>query len=708
MENETDKRIERLEDEVRALRLELNELKGTTSTPKEQAIQRIQKPSEKKEELENHLVKLNKATAAKKKPIQLSEPEKQENKPKKQLSMEEIILWLLPKIFMIILVLGVLWGLKVISEFGLLSNGLKIALAYLLSIALVVIGIVMDMKKRVSSQIFTIVLYGGAFIIGILTTAAGAILYDVLDLYFALLLALIYIAYGITICYVKKNEVLSIFVIFTSLLLPYLLEYMDFNGTVILLYVLLVYAAIQFIFIKHGQSIAMYVAYAFSLIAIQVISSLNDGTTLLYALSTIVLNAIFLVVWWRLNKPFGKWRTVDEGLLFSLSGLTVLMINFMTVEASIPMLILVILYGAMAYLAYKRTKSRIVDIAGTLSLLTIFNLLTIINALDQFEVVILPLSAFLGLMLSLKLNALLMKITYTFLFTVHVLFHLLFAEITPFWNIEHLNYLLIFIYLTVLFIYLKKHSKLMPIPFGNTSIHFVKDLFPIIVVGYFFSYVFKLDLSYFSNSGYTYVTAFVLAIVMLISLFVSEKIIGKGLRYVLVFVFLLSFLNFIPTHYVDGVDIWLNLAVRISYALIIIAILADIYMKGYLYKSWVSLLKIDIDGFLTVGILGMLVFLYALLGQFQFDGLLSYFTVVTGKTFLLFIIAATSLWMSTKQLLRKVKVMGYCVLSIAIIKLVFFDLDSLSLIIRAVLFMVIGGIGLFLSNRLLSKNTKEA
>lgn len=47
-------------------------------------------------------------------------------------------------------------------------------------------------------------LYGGAFIIGILTTAAGAILYEVLGLTMALIIAVIFIGYGIALVISRK------------------------------------------------------------------------------------------------------------------------------------------------------------------------------------------------------------------------------------------------------------------------------------------------------------------------------------------------------------------------------------------------------------------------------------------------------------------------------------------------------------------------
>ena len=724
MEKETDKRIERLEGEVRALRLELDELKEIKNGFKEVDASTPDHPKQiQQKEVENHLVKLNKAASEKnKKPILNNSNKKEEpltplqkqslaktpaQPHKKQRSFEEVILWLLPKVFMIILVLGVLWGLKVISDIGLLSNGLKIVLAYCLSIGLIIIGIILDLKKPESSHTFTVVLYGGGFIIGILTTAAGAILYDVLGLYLALVLALVFIGYGISICYIKKNQVLSIFVIFTSLLLPYLLEYMDFNGMLILLYVLIVYGFMQFVVVKHNQSITMYFSYFFSMIAVHIIWTLNDDGTGMYVLSLILLNVILLLVWWELYKPFSKWRAIHEGLLFSLNGVTILLINFISDNATLPLLLLTVIYGTLALFANNRSESRVVDIATTITLLTILNIIMVINAIDHLEMVLLPLSAFLGLMMGLKLNAKLMKIMYSFLFTFFVIIHLIVDEIKPFWTMEHLNYLLIFIYLVALFLYLKRQTTLDFTEDGKAKVNFSLDIFPIFLALYFFIYVYNFDITYLSHDNHAYLTALVLAVVMLISLFISEKIIGRGLRYILIFAFVLTYVNHIPTHFVEGVDIWLNLLVRIMYAFIVIAILADIYMKGYLYKTWVSQLKLDVDGILTVGIIGALLLLYSLLGQLQFDGIVNYFFVVTGKTLLLFITASLSLWMSSTGELRKVKAMGYTLLSIAILKLIFSDLESLNLIIRAFLFIIIGGIGLFLSKRLLDKNTKS-
>lgn len=120
-------------------------------------------------------------------------------------------------------------------------------------------------RRKVDSSAITISLYGGAFIVGILTTAASAILYEIIGLILALGITLLYIGYGIAISYLKKNEALTVFVAFTSLLLPYLLEYMDFSAVIILLFVVVLFAALQLvIYQRQAKASPLYCHILFS------------------------------------------------------------------------------------------------------------------------------------------------------------------------------------------------------------------------------------------------------------------------------------------------------------------------------------------------------------------------------------------------------------------------------------------------------------
>lgn len=715
MERDVEKRLADLEEEVRSLRMELNELTANkTHAAHESMPGTVAKAADGESTPEKHLLTLNKKALSSNKETPISiKPnrtagDKETAKEPAHRSFEEVFLWLLPKVFMLILVLGVLWGLKVISDIGMLTNGVKIMLAYLLSVGLVIIAYLMDRKRPESSRIYTVVLYGGAFIIGILTTAAGAILYAVLPLYTALLLALVYIAYGIIICYVKKNEVLSIFVLFASLLLPYLLEYMDFNGAIIVLYVLVVYSSMQWIFTKHGQSTAMYCSYFFSVAALFIIWSFNEESAWLYTAGLLLLNILFLLVWWRLYKPYSKRRTIHEGLLFSLSVFTVVLINFIAEEAAGPLLALLIAYSAMAVYALKRQENRVMDILATLALLVVINIVLDLELAESLELLLLPFAAFSGLILALKLDAIFMKAVYSVVFAINIIAQIMIYEVQPFWTAEHLNYLVIMLYLVILFWFFRfKNKPQRGTQLEANTLHLTVDIFPVLAVLYFFIYFAKIDLAYLSNDRYPYAAMLLLALVMLLSFFVSENLIGRALRYMLIIAFALAYINLLPTHFVQGFDIWLNLFVRFIYVLILIAVVADLFKKGFLYRSWLSKTKINVDTTVTLGIVFSMILMYSILEQAKFEKIISPLFAITMKTLLLFLTATASLWISAAEQYRKVRITGYCLIAIAMFKLFFFDLDSLDLIIRAVLFMLIGAVGLLLSNRLLTKNSQK-
>ena len=185
MDRDLQRRVERLEEEVRHLRQELTVLKARGDEKTDYLPEAKSTVSQLKKTLFDKPTPKQRTTEEDKFAFeQVIQTQTEPTKP--QRSLEETITWMLPKVFMVILVLGVLWGLKLISDYGYLSDHVKIVLAYALSIGLIVLPYILE-KKQKSSQAIIISLYGGAFIIGILTTAAGAILYDVLHLNLSLI-----------------------------------------------------------------------------------------------------------------------------------------------------------------------------------------------------------------------------------------------------------------------------------------------------------------------------------------------------------------------------------------------------------------------------------------------------------------------------------------------------------------------------------------
>ena len=92
-----------------------------------------------------------------------------------------------------------------------------------------------------------------------------------------------------------------------------------------------------------------------------------------------------------------------------------------------------------------------------------------------------------------------------------------------------------------------------------------------------------------------------------------------------------------------------------------------------------------------------------LIHQFTYNNVLDWKLSIALATITLFLTASVSLWISSTHHLKTLRTTGFIILVIAFIKLIFFDLSALDLLIRAVLFITIGGIGMLLSGRLLRK-----
>ncbi|MFJ7735063.1 DUF2339 domain-containing protein [Lysinibacillus sp. NPDC097287] len=691
MSAEMEQRIAKLEQEVVDLRQEVNALK-----------QHRQKEQSPKNIMSKPII-LDPSIAQKPKAKPKPEPDI-EKVMKPTRSLEERIMWALPKVFMVILVLGVLWGLKLVSDYGYLSNEVKIILAYVLSVALAVTAYVLE-NKKLGSEAITISLYGGAFIIGILTTAAGAIMYEVLGLYVALMIALFYIGYGIAISFFKKNEVLTTFVAFTSLLLPYLLEYMEFSPVIILGFIVVLFGALQFVIIQHQQKIALYVATFFSVFAISILSLINGDNKTVFALTLLGVLAMFFMSWCRMDIVELVWKRVHAGLLFSVSGISLLLMNLLVSSLAYSEVLLLIMFGlfiGMTFYGHQHKLQEAFDVAGTLAILTLLNVLLVMNLPDDVDRLLLPFSAFVGVMIALRLRASVMKVINSFIFMITVLLSYFIHEPVPFFSIGHISLVLPLVYLIVIYVYAKRPKETLNLFEKLMKDIYAVDFLAVITCSYFLAYIGKIDAAYFAGvTDLPHWMCIVLAVLFAGSLIVPDKYIGRVVTPILgaFFMLITMSLTLIPYN-MQGIE-WLNIVTRLVYMAVIVAIIVDIYMNGRIAQKYHKLMEKFTDHSISTGVVLVMVSVWGLLYQLAYNQLLDWTIRIALTTITLFMFASISLWLSSVRSLRILRLTGFTILAFAIVKLVFFDLSALDLLIRALLFMTIGGLGLFLSNRLL-------
>ncbi|WP_342472813.1 DUF2339 domain-containing protein [Metasolibacillus sp. FSL H7-0170] len=702
MEREWQERVEKLEREVQQLTKELAELKQQNrQQPKEQpsAIRQLV-PQFERNAVEKPAPEV--ISGLETKAVQ----EKQAVTPKPKRSFEERITTILPKVFMIILVLGILWGLKLASDFGLLSDTLKVFAAYIVSIA---IGIYAwrSEKNKVTLSPMLVALYGGSFIIGILATAAGAILYEIFTLTFALIIAVLYVAYGIAISYVKGSEALSSFVVFTSLLLPYLLEFMDFSKLFILIYVVLIFMAMQLVIMKHNQHIALYIGMFFSLLAIQILWFTQFKQTPYFAMSYIVVLALFLKSWWQLFKRSEKWKLLQQGALFSISSFTLLLLNLIIFDEPYQIIYLFIvfaLYALMAFVVYKNNERQVFDISATIAMLLTFNIVLTFDFAVGYSRVALVLSAVAGIMLAIRLRAPLMKVTYTALLFLMAFALYFTTDVRPFWHVENIALLVLIISIVSAYIYAKM-PKEEPTHFEQLiDKYYIIDSIAAAIVLFLMLYMTKLDYAYISTAQYIpYIVFSVTAISMLIAFIVNHCWIGNFVPIILIVCYLTQGITLLSTGLVDDTHIFLQLVTRGIFILTLLALLADLYEEGRIYQKWQKFIEKYIEIYMISGI--FIITLY-------FINLISYLEMIDGftwgiaimlKTLTLFTIASLTIIIGRRKQWKKVAAAGFILLLIAILKLIFFDLATLNLLIRAILFIVVGAAGMLLSGRLLRK-----
>lgn len=693
MERDTEmlERIAALEQEVRSLKTEVQHLKQHV---------KIEQVAPIKKEPVKPFVRQKLSV-----PSTVAVPREDTIPEKEKRSLEELFTRALPRIFTVILVLGVLWGLKLVSDYGFLSDNVKIIAGFVLSIGLGACAYYME-KKEKGSRVVALSLYGGAFIVGILTTAAGAILYDVLSLYVALIFALIYIVYGVFISYVKGNEALTALVVFTSLLLPYLLEYMQFSGIIIGIFVVLLFAVVQVVILKHTQRRALYIGTAFSVLALAVVSIFHDERLVFFAFAIIAVFSLFLVSFLRLYSRDNK---LHASLLFTFTVFVLSLINGILSREETPLLIALVLFFAIVagalYIVFKRADRLLIDMFGTLSVIVLLNIITQLNISSEMSLLLMIVVAFGGLVVAVKHAILFMKWVKGITFSVLAFFVLMFYEVEPFFSLKHLNIVVVIAMLVVLYKVLLLY-KAAPVE-EKKRLFKLEDIYPCLLYLVALLYVWKLDWAYMPQHYATFLAYSVIAFAFAAVLVVKRKIVGHFLPWLASGVYVFSGLVLLSTVWVDDQAVIVALIVRILYFAILWAIVADAWEQGWIYKNHKTFFSQYIEQLTIASMIISIIWIFSITNFMNFHDLINWSSAVILNTVFIFIFACFSLFLAAKRSYSNLKMVGIGLLFFGIIKMIFFDLSELDILIRSISFIIIGSIGLVISNKLLGKGKDE-
>lgn len=696
MDNEWQRRVEALEEEVRSLREEVTVLKALQHPAKQASVVKREMP--KAISATGGGPKSEESAAVRTAvPQQAAEPKMPGESSK---SFEERLVAALPKVFMLIFVLGVLWGLKLISDYGMLADGMKIVLAYLASAGLAILSFALEKKGRSVRAMHT-ALYGGSFAVGVLATAAAVLIYGVMSTMPALFIALAYIIYGIMLCHWKGSEGLTIFVMFTSLLLPYLLEYMEFNSLIVIGFVVVLFAAIQVVLATHGQRLALYVTALFAGLSTLILYLMGDRESWIYPYGWLAIIATFFVGWIATGKN-GKWPRIQEGLLYSYGvvGITFLHVFYLPDEGqTILFTVSTLIIVAFALWMKRRGDRNATDIFAAVAIVGAVNGLLAWEMDGEWRTVIILTTAAIGMLLGIRIEAPVMKLTNVALlvFTTFIIFGGFQVE----GPLELLMHVLAISYFIAGIYYSEKRKAASFLTVWLEKVYWA-EITRIATYWLLVLFIAKLDTSYITE-GYTlYFTLSFIALSCAAALMAPRRITGIALPVLLLAI--MSFCTLVVWSSINRYEgVLLQGAMHLIYIAVWGALVLDLHYKGMIYRRHEKHLEPRFEQLFIVGWLVVLVNLWNMAYFILEIGFIPEFVYIIFATCLLFACAAAFIIFGRKYNMELVLKAGFVLLILAIGKLVFVDLSSLDLLVRAIVFLVIGAIGLLLSNRLLKK-----
>ncbi|TYS17768.1 DUF2339 domain-containing protein [Rossellomorea vietnamensis] len=149
----------------------------------------------------------------------------------------------LPRVFILVLILGVLWGYKAMVDIGLITEPIRILLGYALAGFFVWLG---ERQVKKGRNALGQILIGGAIPILILSTFAGNVLYGIIPGSLAFIVNVIWVILGIYLSDRHNSQPIAVLSSITGFLVPFLIEGTSTNILLFTGYEVLFFIALLF------------------------------------------------------------------------------------------------------------------------------------------------------------------------------------------------------------------------------------------------------------------------------------------------------------------------------------------------------------------------------------------------------------------------------------------------------------------------------
>ncbi|CAF1826078.1 MULTISPECIES: DUF2339 domain-containing protein [Bacillus] len=279
--DELNKRVGRLEQELESVKREIANL---AAGKKEQTVVKTDEHP-----------KINKETEV---------PQKTPAPRKENRTLENMAGNWLPKIFIFVFLLGMIWAFVAAAEKGWINAYMRVGAGLIVSIVLYVLG---SRSHKKNASVLGSSLLAGSNIVYIVSLFAGNMLYQIIPTPLTMILLAAGVAGGVYISRKYRSQTLIAIIVAGVYLYPFLFGGKQGNEYIFYVYESLVFAGLIYETVKQKYSVAWNIAnYAF-ILAIFAFLSFTDAQVTGWTLAVFILQqAITILSALRSNSQFKK------------------------------------------------------------------------------------------------------------------------------------------------------------------------------------------------------------------------------------------------------------------------------------------------------------------------------------------------------------------------------------------------------------------
>lgn len=678
------RRLSALEVEVRLLR---EQLRGKSADQRTLLTENMQtRPVKPKETIQPEQPVL---VTAKETPLKSNQ-----SSPAKEIDFEKVLSTWLPRVFMFILLLGVLWGLKVGIDYGFVSPVMRIGMGYVGTIILYILG--MRYYNRAKKG-FGLTLLGGLIALGILTTFAAHHLYSLLNFIFAFIIGMAYIGIGVWLSSRTHSETLTIFSAIAGFLLPFLLEGEGATAIQFCSYILLLFLSLFYLSLSQKHRYTFYITFLLFHLTLGVYLVLEWPVGEVWILVGTVLIQHGTILFFYLNGSIER-QVFTEALLYTNFVFTIGWIQLLeTNEEVVVYGLFALLYIALVVYLTKREDRSLQSILLAIAVFAVSVFLLAFNFDDErIRLLSFLLTGTIGLWVGFRFQTMRSVIVSSCVYIFTILAIFTWIRIDRWFSLDHFLWIAFLASVGWVFYTLYRYRpSFMTVKAIDQSL-----IAALLIVIAYVNQLTTMVLRAFPLGVQTEKQIELFVIMLLLGvLYVYGRSWHRGL-YVMhasLIIYLLLGLVLLPLSY-DAGHFIVSFSIQMIYASGIVVIFRALWKKRF-YLS-VERLKVQISQLAVM----VQIYLFIVLNKWYFLATKqlawNWEFVLFGQTFSWFAFAFLSISLGTKQRWRIVKIIGAALIGLTMVKLFVVDLASISILVRAILFTIVGIVGLIYSRTL--------